>query len=333
MGEVRSESRPLHILHCAYFNEDTFGRRYYFNGHRLSNGLIRAGHSVYNFSARDVARQSTVFRSRKFGAAKMNRRLLEVVENYRPDLLLMGHTEMVRPETLARVRAIAPDIKIAMYWLDWVRNLRNIQAYFPHLDRFFISSDPAELDTVLYDPSPRPPAHFLANFADAAIDRKRGFDRCDYRYDVLFVGRPDSARSEMIECLEAIDGLRVGHFGYDKKNMLFGEQYLETIATSRIAINYSRTNTYFYYSSDRLIHLVANGAMVLCQRYPGAVEIFSEDEMVYFSNLTELQSLARHYIANDDQRRQIAKAGWRRAHRDYDSAVIGQRMVKAIFDE
>ena len=47
---------PLHILHCAMFSVNKYGANFYSGHTRLSNGLIRNGHLVYNFSYRDVAR-------------------------------------------------------------------------------------------------------------------------------------------------------------------------------------------------------------------------------------------------------------------------------------
>jgi len=48
----RSKMNPLKIVHCANFSESKYGAVYYAIDRKISNGLIRNGHFVYDFSYR-----------------------------------------------------------------------------------------------------------------------------------------------------------------------------------------------------------------------------------------------------------------------------------------
>ena len=107
---------PLRIVHCATFCIDKFGKDYYSGNHKISKGLIRNGHNVCDFSYRDIARSEAPLRIKSLGVAKMNRRLIETVQSVHPDLLLLGHSELIANETLFEIRKLMPNIKIAMWW-------------------------------------------------------------------------------------------------------------------------------------------------------------------------------------------------------------------------
>ena len=73
-------TKPLRILHCAMFSVNKYGANYYSGHTRLSNGFIRNGHFVYNFSYRDVAREEAPLGIKELGMKKMNKRFVETAE-------------------------------------------------------------------------------------------------------------------------------------------------------------------------------------------------------------------------------------------------------------
>ena len=94
-----SKKNKLKILHITNFNERHNGRLFYNTGKRLNNGFIRLGHSVLEFSDRDIV---SYYRSiRDFDGSKtLNKKLLEVISNYLPDLIVLGHADLIKKETL-----------------------------------------------------------------------------------------------------------------------------------------------------------------------------------------------------------------------------------------
>lgn len=99
----------LRIVHCAHFSESKYRAVYYAIDRKLSNGLIRNGHFVHDFSYREIAKNSTFFKSKKFGTKKLNTALLETLSNIEPDLLLLGHSELISLETLKEAKRLYPN--------------------------------------------------------------------------------------------------------------------------------------------------------------------------------------------------------------------------------
>src|SRR5579862_2777620 len=94
------------IVHASSFTIGAKGGFQHNTAIKISNGLIRNGHLVLNFSERDVARAGTLFGHRKFGRATVNRALRDFCREHSPDLLLLGHADMVDRATVIEIRAV-----------------------------------------------------------------------------------------------------------------------------------------------------------------------------------------------------------------------------------
>ena len=141
------------ILHITNFNERFNARLHYNTGKRINNGLIRLGHNVYQLSDRDVISSS---RSILNPSSKkiLNKKIIEIFENFKPDIILLGHADHVQKETLEDLKKINKDIKIAQWFLDplsrkgpdYYNNRRRILDKINLVDATFITSDPDSLD-------------------------------------------------------------------------------------------------------------------------------------------------------------------------------------------
>ena len=68
------ESSNLRILHITNFNERHNGRLFFNTGRRLNNGFIRLGHSVLEFSDRDIVSRGKSIRD-IYGSSTLNDKL------------------------------------------------------------------------------------------------------------------------------------------------------------------------------------------------------------------------------------------------------------------
>jgi len=327
---------PLRIVHCATFCTDKFGMDYYSGNHKISNGLIRNGHNVYDFSYRDIARKEALLRIKSLGITKMNQRLIETVSAVQPDLLLLGHSELIANETLFEIRKIMPNMKIAMWWVDPLDGFLVNRDFFIErinwIDEFFLTTDPRELKNFFALDKPLENIHFMPNICDASMDNGRAFDVEDLRHDLLFIGRKADLRATLIEFLETeLAGLNVGLYGQNRDTLVQGRAYIDLLSDCRMAINFSRYNDISLYSSDRQVHLAANGCLTFTPDTPNMRDLFSAQEMVYFSDFEDLKKKIMHYQAHPDEGRRIAEAGHARAHRDYECQVVTAQMMDKIF--
>jgi spore maturation protein CgeB len=81
----------------------------------------------------------------------------------------------------------------------------------------------------------------------------------------------------------------------------------------------------------RLFQLPANGVMQICDNKSHlSIAYESGSEIVGFDTVDECIDLCRYYLAHDQQRREIAAAGWRRVMRDYTAVQVHGRKLQLI---
>lgn len=327
--------KPLRILHCAMFSVNKYGANYYSGHTRLSNGLIRNGHFVYNFSYRDVAREEAPLGIKELGMKKMNERFVETAERIAVDVVLLGHAEFIEAETLVEIKKRLPNCKIAMWWVDWWHNLvkydRAMSRRMPLLDALFMTSDP---DFVRENYAPTREVEkffFMPNSCDPSMDTGNAYDIAKPLHDVLFIGRSFGSRDDLLTHIKQNMGdLNVGLYGQGRENFVTGHRYLELVSNSRIGISFNRDNSMPLYTSNRMVHLTANGCLVMTPDTPRMKELFSSEEVVYFSSAQECEEKVRYYLAHLDEAAAIAKAGQKRAHKDYDAQMITSEMLRKL---
>ncbi len=325
----------MKILHVDNLNLLKYGAVFYAFDRKISNGLIRNGHYVYDFSYRDTARCATPLQSKHFGAAKMNQRLIETAANIRPDFLLLGNAEIVSAETLRRIRQMLPAIRIALWYVDWIIPEVDTRSIFDRLeviDTLFLTTG-GELpkrykrdnNTVAY----------LPNAVDSSIETLTNHLQQDFETDLLFCGtdKGDPQRAGFLRELRGrLSDIRITYHGSLGAPAVFGDQYLQALARSKMGLNLSRRSDVYRYSSDRIAQLTGNGLLTFTQDTPGMRDLYRDDEVVYYAGIDELAEKVRYYQQHDTERRRIATAGHQRAHSAFNSTRIAKYMVEASFN-
>ena len=77
--------------------EDSFN-----TGRRLNNGFIRLGHSVLGFSDRDIQKYYKSFKD--FKGSKILNDKLKTCYNYKPDLVITGHADLISREQIQEIK-------------------------------------------------------------------------------------------------------------------------------------------------------------------------------------------------------------------------------------
>jgi hypothetical protein len=83
----------------------------------------------------------------------------------------------------------------------------------------------------------------------------------------------------------------------------------------------------------RTFYLPANGVMQICDNKSNLGKIYElGKEVIGYDSIEEAIELTHYYIAHDDERRDIAAAGWRRATRDYNEVTCFKMVVDSIIE-
>lgn len=342
---VNETDAPMKILHAGYFSLLPKPPGYFGVASKLSNGLIANGHSVLNFSDRDVARAMSFFKNRKMGTSQANKHLLDVCASFSPDTLLLGHADVLWPETLSKVRQQVPHIKIAQWNVDPLfdpENVKRIQSKQPYVDITFCTTSGDDLSQALGEGYR---TAFMPNPADRRIERFRNFDipASELKVDILFAaGNPLLVRSYggvsqktgdlATQIRQRFSSHRISCPGCDQ-NVVTGQEYEDLLSTSAIGLNISRRNDVYLYSSDRIAHLMGNGILTFIDSSSGYQDVFSDKDAVFFSSHDHLLEQVDLYLHDDHARRTIAEKGWRRYHDLFSAERVADYILRVVHYE
>lgn len=298
----------------------------------IFNGLIRGNFKVEVFSDRDIAAFDAPFHIKPLGRAAANRRLLEMVENFRPEMLLVGHADIITNESLDACRTIVPGLRIGLRNVDPLfdeGNVAKIKSRIGHVDTIFVTTSGDPLKQFL---SPTNNVAYLPNATDAAVEDHDNSTRDSFDWDLLFcgVGNVTDTRYALVKDLhEAFAGtdLRFASFGMHGREAIWGRAYEDTLEVSKMGLSLNRFEGWPLYSSDRIAQLMANGILAFVSAESGLQKFFSDDMLAFFDDRHDLAAKAIAFHADDAMRRDVAAKG-RAFYREHFSAErIGAFMV------
>ncbi len=222
-------NRPLKILQVANFGYKHNFQQFYNCDYKIYFGLIKNGHSVYQFSNRDIARQDGFFKSRFGSRSVQNKKLIKVAKEIRPDLILLGHSEQIENETLNIIREDNNKIKIAAFnvdalWLD--HNVNLVKERSLAVDSMFLTTAGESLKQfsraglkISYIPNP----------VDGSIDKYRCFENENPEYDVFFAGGGEYRINTCNYIKEKLPEIKFHHIGKGKQKVVYGQKYLDEL--------------------------------------------------------------------------------------------------------
>ncbi|HZZ82689.1 MAG TPA: glycosyltransferase [Gemmataceae bacterium] len=339
----------MRILYVGNGNYKHRGQRYYDVGRKLMNGLIRNGHDVYFLSDRDTARAATVFRSRHLGVRHCNRVFIETCYYFRPDLILLGHADIISPASVKEACDILPSVRVAQFNVDPVfrpTNAEAIKSKLPYVDATFITTAG---DILKRFAGQGGLVSYMPNPVDGSMEWPRCHERSDQPHDVFWAMRhpgnpyPSDPRFEIPLFIENSGKVSIDYHGMNGKPPLFDSRYYEAIGKARMGLNISAIRTWghtpiasteelYLYSSDRISHYMGSGLLTFTTRDNQLEDLFVEDEeLVFFSDEDELLDKLLYFKAHDEARRAVAAAGWRQSHKHFNERLVAKYIVETAF--
>ena len=343
----------MHILFVADGNLKQRGARYHFTYRRLVNGFIRNGHNVYFMSDTDTARYGNIFRSSKLGWRYCNNVFIDTCNNFRPDLIVLGHADTIQSESLRKVKSFLPEVKIVQYNVDPLfsrHNVNMLKSNLSDMDATFVTTAGSILKRISHSNGV---ISYIPNPIDSSIEYPRCHERSDQKYDVFWSmrkiekarKREENPRVEFPLFLEKSEKVKIDYYGMNGKPELWNADYYQAIENAKMGLNLSHSylgsdtvhnNTtgdeLYLYSSDRISHYMGSGLLTLSTRENKLEELFEEDkEMAFFSSKEELLEKVIYYKNNDNERREIAKRGWEKSHNCFNERLVAKYMLEVAF--
>jgi hypothetical protein len=324
----------MKIVHVSHFSMRENGANYYAIQYKLSSGLTRLGHFVFNFSDRDVARANPL-QIRKLGEGRANRKLIAVCKEVRPDFLLLGHCTIITTDTVRAIRAAHPNTPIAHWNCDGLfveSNLARLRALAPLADMTFVTTAGKDLRRITAQGRR---ACFMPNPLDRSIENFRVFEQSDVANDLVFLtgfNRYDTEKLEKCNLIRArLPDLKFDVRGLHDVPGVYGSELFDVLAQAKMGLNISKRNDVYLYSSDRMAQLMGCGLLTFIDRRTRFDEIFAADELVTYAGDEEMIDKIGYFRKHDGERKAVAERGWRRAHEIFSETAVSQWILDATF--
>jgi hypothetical protein len=331
----------MRILHAGNFGTRAKGAALNSIAPKLSRGFIRAGHAVVDFADRDAMR---AWGGRLLGLAGANRALIRLTLDVRPDLLLLGHADTIRADTVAALRRALPAMRVAQWNVDPLfdaGNMARLHDKLPVVDATLVSTAGDAL-AVLRRPGMR--LGFFPNPVDFSVEIGAAHEQAQPAFDLFYAcghprrpprhicGRAWDMEAFVAALRDAVPGLRPRLAGLCGAPHLAGAPYQVALGACALGLNVSRRNDLLLYSSDRLAQMVGSGQVGLVDRATGYDRLFSDRQMGFFGGCDELVALIRGLLADPARRMAIAAAGRARYHALFNETRVAQYVLEAAFD-
>ena len=250
----------MKILHVSNFVQKDNGRLFWNTPFRISNGFTRLGHNVLNFSVRDIAREN-IFNSTKFGKSKLNERLLTTCINYNPDLIVLGHADLVSIDTLDEIRFKIKKLKIINWNVDHLLmndTLNKIKYFSKVVDSTFVTTG----DKIIAGLSNhKMNISFIPNIFDNSIDSLKIFENEHYEYDIFFamshgVGsgvlkkNKSDGREKLLLHIDNQDNINTNFFGFNNIQPIWGNKFYQEIIKAPMGLNLSQGKSSNFYRRE-----------------------------------------------------------------------------------
>ena len=343
---TNKKRKSLRILHVTNFNERLDGRLFFNTGRRINNGFVRLGHSVLGFSDRDIIKYYKSYKDFT-GSSTLNEKLKLTCYNYKPDMLVLGHCDLINAQQLGQLRSDYPNMRIAQWFLDplnkngpdFERNKKRILDKSEFIDTNFITTSPDALKFLpsfvnnFFIPNPTDPSfETLDNFKkpcniDVFFALSHGVHR-----GVLKSGKGDNRSYFINQLKEKTPNVKFDLYGLDKKQPVWADHYFKVISNAKMGLNLSRGKPIKYYSSDRITQIIGNGLVCLLDEATHYRDFFNDNEIVFYKNINQLSEKILK-ISNDDKlRRKIAENGKKKYMKFFNSNLIASYIVNKTLD-
>ena len=336
----------LRILHITNFNERHNGRLFFNTGRRLNNGFIRLGHSVLEFSDRDIISRGKSLKD-LYGSDTLNDKLIKTCYHFKPDLIVLGHADMISKDILYSLKKDYSNLKVAQWFLDplnkkgpdFQKNKKRILDKSDVIDSNFLTTSPDALTFL----SKKKLNYFIPNPSDQSMETLNNFKK-NCSNDVFFAlshgvhrgqlkNRSSDDREKFIKSLiSKCKNIRFDIFGMNNIQPIWADQYFKNISNSKMGLNLSRGTPIKYYSSDRITQIIGNGLVTLIDEKTCYGDFFDDTEMVFYKNINDLSEKIEKISEDENLRKTIGQKGKTKYMKYFNSTLVADFIINKTYE-
>ena len=324
------------ILHIANFDEKNNFRLANINlATKISNGFIKDKFQTINFSDRFFLQQNFF--------PTIDDKIIDIIKNLKPNLLLLGHTNSIKTETLKNIKDKFTNIKIAFWYEDSInkngpdynKNKQFIEKYKDYVDQYFVTTDKNNIHTSI----PKNKLNFIPIPCSYVSENLNLYQTRNHEFDIFYAvshgvnrgilkkNKTDERYDFLKLLMSKSEDLTYNIFGFNNIQPVWGDQFIKEISRCKFALNLSRGQPIKYYSSNRIASLVANGIPTLIDKKVKFNDFFSNKEMIFYEDIYDLIDKINFYKKNERKRIQIGINGKNRYFKIFHNRIVADYIV------
>jgi glycosyltransferase involved in cell wall biosynthesis len=326
----------IKVLHISNFSERSDYRLLNINlASKISNGLNKENVQTINFSDRTFSKLNNF--------STIDNKIIRIVENLRPNLVLLGHTNSLKVETLKNIKDKFSDTKFAFWYEDSInkkgpdfnKNKIFIEKYKDYIDNFFITTDKNNVEASIpknkLNYIPIPCAKFNENLNLSKIT--------NHIYDIFFAishgvnrgilkkNKIDGREKFVKNLLTKSVDISFNIFGLNNTQPIWGDKFNYEISKCRFGLNLSRGEPIKYYSSNRIASYVANGLPTLIDEKVQFNDFFTSNEMIFYNDVEDLIDKVNFYKKNERLRAKIGLNGKKKYFKIFNNVIVANYIL------
>jgi glycosyltransferase involved in cell wall biosynthesis len=319
------------ILHIANFDEKNNYRLSNINlATKISNGFIKEKFQTTNFSDRFFSQQNAF--------SNIDDKIINIIKNLKPNLILLGHTNSLKTETLKNIKDKFSEIKIGFWYEDsinkrgpdYIKNKNFIEKYQNYVDQYFITTDKNNIDTSI----PKKKLNFIPVPCSHLSENLNLYKTKNHEFDIFYavshgVNRGVLKKNKIDErynflklLMSKSDDITYNIFGFNNIQPIWGDEFIKEISKCRFGLNLSRGHPVKYYSSNRIATLVANGVPTLIDEKIKYNDFFSSNEMIFYKDTQDLTDKVNFYKKNESKRIQLGLNGKSKYFKIFNNIIV-----------
>ena len=331
------------ILHIGNFGLKVNHRLFNISiSKKISNGLIRNGNDVIDFDYR-------IKNNKIYEKYDTDTQVLDIANNYKPDLILFGHNNCLKRDSLLILKEKFK-CKTAIWYEDHVikndpnykNNINLLEKNHDLIDKYFITTSTDLIKTKInkhkmhYLPIPVDPNLEFEKFYNYRKSKDLFFGLSHgVNYGKLKSKSYDDREKFINELLNVSNSFNTNFefnfLGLYNEEPKWNFDFINEIKKSRTALNLSRGGPNKYASSNRIALLMGNGIVPFIHEDVKYQDFFDNDEIITYKTPNDLLSTLDN-IKLDENKIKKRSINAKKSYFNYfENTIISDYILHKIF--
>ena len=337
---IKNINKTFKIIHISNFDIRTSHRLFNISiAKKISNGLIRNGNDVIDFDYRN-------HNYKLFDKLSLDKKIIAIANNYRPDLILFGHNNCLSRQTISLIKK-KYNTKFSLWYEDHVikgdpnykKNLKLIESNHDLIDQYFITTSPDIIKSKIskskinflpipvdfniesgcfYESKKHNDMFFaLSNGVNFGKLKKNSFDeRSNFINDLIYLSNDD---------------INFKILGLYNEQPQWNYDFNNELMTSRTALNLSRGGPSKYCSSNRIASIMGNGVLPFIHEDVKYQDFFDNDEIETYKSSKDLIYKLTNIKNNELNLIKRSRNAKKRYFDLFESRIVSDFIINRIF--